>query len=347
MQKKKILIFFGGNSPEYSVSLESSSGIISKINTDKYEPVLVGITKSGSWYHFSGDVSQIADDTWHSVGKTEPAMLSPDCGKAELLVFSENEIKRIKIDAALPILHGKNGEDGTIQGLLDLAGIAIIGCGTLSSALCMDKDRAHKLVEFAGIRVPKSISLTDINQIDKVYAFAEEISYPVFVKPVRAGSSYGIAKVENRQELLPAVSNAFEFDKTVLVEEFIDGFEVGCAVMGTDEIITGEIDEIELSDGFFNFYEKYNLVTSKIHVPARISKEKSDELKDCAKRIYRALDCNVFARVDMFLTSRGEIVFNEVNTIPGFTSHSRFPMMMEAAGLSFEEVIERFISYVI
>ena len=228
------------------------------------------------------------------------------------------------------------------------AGIPLVGCGTLSSALCMDKDRAHRLAELAGVRVPRAMVLMDNTAINKACAFAENIGFPVFVKPVKAGSSFGVTKVSAPEQLAPAIALAFDYDNRVILEEAIDGFEVGCAVCGRDQLTVGEVDEIELdtaacANGFFDYTEKYTLKTSAIHVPARIAAEKAQEIKEAAKRIYRALDCDGFARVDMFLTPAGEIVFNEVNTIPGFTEHSRYPGMMRAAGYGFAEVVDRII----
>jgi D-alanine---D-serine ligase len=251
--------------------------------------------------------------------------------------------ERLKIDVALPVLHGKNGEDGTVQGLFELAGIPVAGCGILSSALCMDKDRAHRLAKEAGIRVP--VSFVSRRNADREAAAgrAGQIGYPLFVKPVKAGSSYGITKVSDESELQGAMELALAYDDEIMIEECISGFEVGCAVMGTGDMVLGEVDEIELAEGFFDFTEKYTLKTSAIHVPARISPDLARRVKESAKRIYRALDCRGFARVDMFLTKEEEIVFNEVNTIPGFTTHSRFPNMMKAAGISFEEVVSEIL----
>lgn len=339
MSKKNIAVIFGGASSEYSVSLESASGVISHLNRDKYEPILIGITKEGDWYYFSGDTAKIADDTWREAD-CAPAVISPARSEHELIVFEADGIRRIHIDVVLPILHGMHGEDGTVQGLCELAGIPIAGCGTLASALCMDKERAHKLVASLGVRVPESILLTADYDFDEVSAKVDSgFGYPLFVKPVRSGSSYGIAKVNEPSELRPAIEDAFRYDDSVILEENIPGFEVGCAVMGNEDPFTGELDEIELADGFFDFTEKYNLITSKIHVPARISPEKTAELKETAIAIYKILGCRCFARVDMFFTPNGEIVFNEVNTIPGFTPHSRFPSMMKARGISFEAIV--------
>lgn len=196
----------------------------------------------------------------------------------------------------------------------------------------------------SGVRIPASELIHSDYMPDQIEALAEKICYPLFVKPVNAGSSYGITKLDTKDKLLEAVKTAFKFDDCVLLEEAIPGFEVSCAVLGNDELITGEPDEIELQDGFFDYTEKYNLITSKIHVPARISKEKASKIKEAGKKIYRALGCHGFARVDLFLKPDGKLVFNEVNTIPGFTSHSRYPGMMKAAGISFETPISKIIS---
>ena len=227
-----------------------------------------------------------------------------------------------------------------------MAGIPIAGCGVLSSALCMDKDRAHKLVSLAGVKVPKSIVLhrqeADLPKFSLV-AMVSELKYPLFVKPIKAGSSFGITKIFNGAQLKEAIDLAFQFDDEVIVEEQIDGFEVGCAVMGNDVLTVGEVDEIELADGFFDYTEKYTLKTSSIHMPARIDSETAERIKKTAEIIYQALGCQGFARVDMFLTPEKEIVFNEVNTIPGFTSHSRYPNMMKGIGVDFSILLDRVI----
>ena len=342
MKKTNVLIFFGGCSSEYSVSLSSAAGTLLNLDNSRFTPVTVGITQEGKWYYYTGPVEKILDDTWQNDTDCTPALLSPNRGERSLLLLKSTGVERISIDIALPVLHGRNGEDGTLQGLLALADIPLAGCGTLSSALCMDKDRAHKLVRLAGVRVPNAMVL-DTPQLSLASDFARDTGYPLYVKPVRAGSSYGVTKVNSPEELQPAIHLAFEYDSQVIIEENIEGFEVGCAVLGSHELITGEVDEIELSGGFFDYTEKYTLKTSAIHVPARISREKAEQIKDTAKRIYRALDCTGFARVDMFLTPDEEIVFNEVNTIPGFTAHSRYPGMMKAAGYSFTEVLTRIL----
>ncbi len=343
MKKINVGIFFGGCSPEYSVSLSSASGVILNVDQEKYNPVLIGITKKGEWYHYAGPVDKLLSDTWQNPSDCTPAVLSPNRGENCLILLGKEGVSRIPLDIAFPVLHGGNGEDGTLQGLLELSGIPVAGCGTLASALGMDKDRAHRLVGLEGVRVPMHLVLDPHTPMDTIESFAEKIGYPLFVKPVKAGSSYGVTKVACKEQLSPALALAFQYDSQALLEENIPGFEVGCAVLGNRELIVGEVDEIELSGGFFDFTEKYTLKTSAIHVPARIAPAKAAEIKEKAKRIYRALGCTGFARVDMFLTPDGEVVFNEVNTIPGFTEHSRYPGMMKAAGHSFREVISRIL----
>ena len=337
--KKRIAILFGGCSPEYGVSLQSACSVITHLDREKYEPVLIGISNAGDWFQYVGEIEKIPIDTWCNEEDCIPVVVSPNRTVHGIVTIKNGKIRETHIDAVFPVLHGKNGEDGTVQGMFELAGIPVVGCGVLSSALCMDKDRAHKLVQAAGISVPQSFVLQSGGDAETAIRQAERIGYPLFVKPVRAGSSYGITKVTGRNQLPEALKLAFSYDNTVIVEECISGFEVGCAVLEKDGFVVGEVDEIELENGFFDFTEKYTLKTSSIHVPARISAEKAGEIKETAKLIFKTLDCRGFARVDMFLDDTGRIVFNEVNTIPGFTTHSRFPNMMKAAGISLEQVI--------
>ena len=289
-QKLKIAVLFGGCSPEYGVSLQSAAAVLRHMDREKYEPVMVGISQVGDWFLYTGPVGRIEDGSWNSEETCARAALSPSRSRSALLVFEERTIRRISLDAAFPVLHGQNGEDGTVQGLFELAGIPLVGCGVLSSALCMDKDRAHK-----------------------------------------------------RGQLPAALELAFAYDDHVILEEAIPGFEVGCAVMGNETLTVGEPDEIDLQGDFFDYQEKYTLKTSAIHVPARITPAERRRIQENAKTVYRALDCRGFARVDQFLTPEGRLVFNEVNTLPGFTAHSRYPNMMKAAGLSFEQVISALI----
>ena len=345
MEKKNIAVIFGGCSPEHTVSLASAAAVIRNIDAEKYEVIQLGITEGGEWFRFYGSPDDIEANTWRADRtKCIPAVISPDRDQHGILEFRMSGVRTTRLDAAFPVLHGRNGEDGTVQGLCELAGIPLIGCGTLSSALCMDKDRAHKLVMLAGIAVPRSVLLEKLPASPELATLAEDIGYPLFVKPVRAGSSFGVARVEASSELRAAVRDAFRYDNSVLLEEAVPGFEAGCAVIGNSELVTGRADEIELSGGYFDFEEKYTLKTSKIHMPARVVAATEQRLRETACRIYRALGCRGFARVDMFLTPDKRIVFNEVNTIPGFTSHSRFPKMMSGVGYDFPALVDALIA---
>ena len=337
-----ILVLFGGCSTEYEVSLQSAHGVLSHLDRSRFTPLTVGITREGRWLRYGGPLSGLETGDWASRPDCVPCALSLDRGDRRLL-WLDGSGRSEGFDAAFPILHGKNGEDGTVQGLLELMDVPVVGCGALSSALCMDKDRAHKLAALAGVRVPRSRLFRRGAVLPQMAQAAEELGYPLFVKPVRAGSSFGVSRVNAPDQLPAAVWSAFAHDREILLEEAVPGFEVGCAIMGSDELTVGAVDEIELTDGFFDYTEKYSLITSRIHCPARISPEKAAEIQEAAKAVYRALDCRVFARVDLFLTPWGEIVFNEVNTIPGFTAHSRYPGMMAAAGWDFGRLITRLI----
>ena len=229
-------------------------------------------------------------------------------------------------------------------GLLALAGIPCVGCGVLASALCMDKDAAHRLARAAGVEVPPCVVLHAPPRPEVLAACTHGLRYPLFVKPACAGSSFGVTRVETPDALPAAVAEAFRHDGKVLVEQAVPGFEVGCAVLGAGEALTvGEVDEIELAHGFFDYTEKYTLETARIHMPARLSLAERDRVREAAKTVYRALCCTGFARVDLFYTPDGRIVFNEVNTIPGFTEHSRFPGMMRGAGVEFGPLVERLL----
>ena len=344
MQKKKIAVIFGGNSTEYEVSLQSAFSVFENINKEKFDIVPIGITRNGDWYHYTGKKEKIANNTWFEDSENlYYVAVSQNRSVKGFIEFKEEKFYIIKVDLIFPVLHGKNGEDGTLQGLFELAGIPVVGCDTLSSALCMDKDRAHKLVSLAGISVPKSVTFKRFNKEAAMKEIEANLTYPLFIKPVRAGSSFGITKVIEKQELDAAIELAFEHDTEVIVEETINGFEVGCAVLGIDELIVGRVDEIELSSGFFDYTEKYTLKSSKIYMPARIDAEAEKRIQEAAVTIYKALGCSGFSRVDMFYTPSGEIVFNEVNTIPGFTSHSRYPNMMKGIGLSFAQMLDKLI----
>ncbi|WEK54492.1 MAG: D-alanine--D-serine ligase VanG [Candidatus Cohnella colombiensis] len=344
MNKKVVTILFGGCSSEYEVSLQSAAAVIEHIDISAYQLVLVGITREGLWLKYEGGVADIRSDKWHEHASCRPTFVSPSREVKGFVELGEQEYRLIPVDVVFPILHGKFGEDGTVQGLLELAGIPYVGCNMLSSAICMDKDIAHSLVSAAGISTPRSLTILQGDDIALSLRAADELGYPLFIKPAKSGSSFGITKAFNKQQLREGVTLAFEHDNKVVIEQNVDGFEVGCAVLGNSELLLGAVDEIEITGGFFDYTEKYTLQSSKIHLPARIDPQTALAVKETAVRIYRTLGCRGFARVDMFLTPSGELVFNEVNTIPGFTSASRYPNMLGAIGMNYSEIIDRLIT---
>jgi len=343
MDKKKVAVIFGGFSPEYEVSLKSSYSIINAINTDKYEIILLGITVKGSWYRYYGSVEDIINDKWHTDEKLLNKMIiSPERGGG-LIEFMEGKAVDVQVDVVFPVLHGRYGEDGTVQGLCELANIPVVGCGSASSALCMDKDRAQKLVALAGIKIPKSICFEVIPSDEDLMFAVRELELPLFVKPVKAGSSLGITEVTSYPEISEAVRHALRYDDAVMIEERVRGIEVGCSVIGNNELRTGRINEIEVDEGFFSFDEKYTLKGSRFHIPARIDEKTESRLREAAKVIFQTLGCRGYARMDMYLTPEGEPVFLEANTIPGFTAFSQFPRMMKAVGVEYPELVDTLI----
>ena len=340
-QKKTVALLFGGCSPEYEVSLCSAAAVLRGLDPARYDVIPVGITRRGEWFRCACSADDIEAGHWTERPLIR-ASLSPDRSVHGLLEWDEAGVRPVRVDVVFPMLHGANGEDGTVQGLCELAGIPYVGCGVLGSAACMDKEVAHTLAA-AGVRVPRSVTLYKGEEGSPLER-AAGLLYPLFVKPANAGSSYGITRVERADELTAAVELAFAFDSKAVVEEEIPGFEVGCAVIGNRELFIGEVDEVALGERWLDYEEKYGNRTAEIRLPARISPESRDKIRGTAAVLYQALGCRGFARVDMFLTPAGDVVFNEINTIPGFTAHSRYPKMLEAAGMPFSAIAERLIT---
>ena len=341
-QKKTVALLFGGCSPEYEVSLCSAAAVLRGLDPARYDVIPVGITRRGEWFRCACSADDIEAGHWTERPLIR-ASLSPDRSVHGLLEWDEAGVRPVRVDVVFPMLHGANGEDGTVQGLCELAGIPYVGCGVLGSAACMDKEIAHTLAAAAGVRIPRSVTLYKGEEGSPLER-AAGLLYPLFVKPANAGSSYGITRVERADELTAAVELAFAFDSKAVVEEEIPGFEVGCAVIGNRELFIGEVDEVALGERWLDYEEKYGNRTAEIRLPARISPESRDKIRDTAAVLYQALGCRGFARVDMFLTPAGDVVFNEINTIPGFTAHSRYPKMLEAAGMPFSAIAERLIT---
>jgi D-alanine--(R)-lactate ligase len=338
MSKLKIGVIFGGRSEEHPISVKSAHEVAKHLDRGKYEPVYIGITRSGAWKLCDGP-----DPDWENA-QCLPAVLSPDRGVHGLLVLEQGRYETITLDLVLPVLHGKLGEDGAMQGLLELSGLPYAGCDIQSSALCMDKSLAYIVTRSAGIATPTFWIVTANENVDP-----DQLAYPVFVKPARSGSSFGVTKVAREEELQTAVEAARQYDSKVLIEEVVIGSEVGCAVLGNgQDLIVGEVDRIALSHGFFRIHQELDPESGSenatVTVPADISPESRSLVQETAKEIYRVLGCRGLARVDMFLTEDGNVVLNEVNTFPGLTSYSRYPRMMAAAGLPLAEVIDRIVS---
>jgi D-alanine---(R)-lactate ligase len=334
----KIGIIFGGRSEEHPISVKSAQQVAENIDTTKYEPFYIGITEDGAWKLCDGPSAD-----WEN-GACRPAMLSPDSTAPGLLVLDDGKYETIHLDVLFPVLHGKQGEDGAIQGLLELSGLPYVGCDIQSSVLCMDKSLAYTVASSAGIATPAFWTFTASQTIDP-----DQFTYPIFVKPARSGSSFGVSKVASKEDLPAAVAAAREFDSKVLIEEAVVGSEIGCAILGNDpELLAGEVDQIALSHGFFKIHQESTPESgsdnSTVIVPADIPAESRALVQETAKAIYRALGCRGLSRVDMFLTGDGTVVLNEVNTLPGMTSYSRYPRMMDATGLSRTEVIDRMVS---
>lgn len=345
---KKALIIFGGASSEHFVSCVSASYVISHIPTDKYEVVTVGITRDGEWYLYEGDVSLLPEDKWLTSGKCTKAAVSPDRKDKSLIVFRDDKVEKIKIDVAFPVLHGKNGEDGTIQGLFELAGIPYVGCDYCSSACCMDKAITNTLADSAGICQAKWLSCVaeEYREIkDSFLKKAEEyLGYPIFVKPANAGSSVGVSKAVDRASLEKAMEVAFKEDRKVVLEEFIDGFEVECAVLGNRDARAMSVGQIKPANEFYDYEAKYENDNSELYIPAHIPEETIEEVRRMAVRVYKELGCSGLSRVDFFVTKKdGRVVFNEINTIPGFTPISMYAKLCEYSGISYSQLVDRLL----
>ncbi len=347
--KKKVLVLFGGVSSEHDVSLSSACSVIKNIPTDKYEIIPMGITKDGKCYVYSGSPDMLPGGNWLKDEKNlEPAIISPDRSHHGIIRL-KNGAEIEKIDVVFPVLHGKNGEDGTMQGLLEIAGLPYVGCGTAASAACMDKAVTNALADFYGIAQAKWVAFDkhaySVNKTDLLASAAEKLGFPIFVKPANAGSSVGISKAKTIAELEAACEKAFEHDKKLVLEEGIIGMEVEVAVLGNEEPVASVVGEVVPCNEFYDYDAKYLANESELHIPARLPEEKLKDIQNCAINAYRALGCSGFTRVDFFVrTSDGEIMLNEPNTIPGFTSISMYPKLWAASGLPYPELLEKLIN---
>jgi D-alanine-D-alanine ligase len=343
--KKQAAVIFGGVSSEHEVSCVSVVNVVSGFDKDKYDLTLIGITKEGRWI-LTDSTASIEDGSW--INGTETAILSPDRGRPGVLVLGEDTYTYKKIDVIFPVLHGRFGEDGTIQGLFEMSGIPYVGCGVLSSAVSMDKISTKIFVDQLGIRQAGYVTdiAKDLSELEHTVEQVEEkLGYPVFVKPSNAGSSCGVSKACDREELKRAVQLAKEHDTRVLIEEMICGHEVECAVLGGNDLRASKVGEVQAAAEFYDYEAKYHNAESKTVIdPPEIPAEAKEKVRENAVGIFKAVSGFGLSRVDFFIENEtNEVVFNEINTLPGFTNISMYPMLCSDMGLSISELIDRLI----
>ena len=350
MEKIRLCVLFGGRSSEYEVSLRSAFSVLSEADAEKYEIIPVGITRTGEWYLYEGAYARILDGSWCADASALPRVtfdLTP--GSRSLLVWGAEDgtPRRIGVDVVFPVLHGAYGEDGRIQGLLSVADIPFVGCGSEASALCMDKAATKSIVRECGVRQADCVILRRSDCASGADGAAEaekQLSYPMFVKPARAGSSVGVTKAKNRAELLRALETAFSEDDKILVEETIVGREIEVAVLEENgQLTVSECAEIDSGAEFYDYAAKYLSDTSSFYIPARIGEEARREVRRRAGQIFSLLGCRTLSRVDFFVCADGTVVFNEINTLPGFTSISMYPKLMMREGMTYSALIDRLV----
>ena len=349
MKKLSVCILFGGMSPEHDVSLRSAESVLNNIDKEKYHLLPVGITRTGDWILYTGeDYSLLPTGAWEHYEDNRRAAISPVRGQG-LLSFEGDCVVRERIDVVFPVLHGENGEDGAMQGLLKLAGIPYVGPHVAASAVAMDKTLTKLVIDQAG--VPQAAwqlvrASTLENRMEKIIETLEDrFEYPMFVKPAGTGSSVGVSKASDRETLMKALMAAGEYDEKILVEEFIDGREVEVAVMGNDSPVASVCGEIDSGAEFYDYEAKYVTDTSTAYIPARISEEVGEQVREYAVQVYKAIGCQGLSRVDFFVTRKDErVVFNEINTLPGFTSISMYPKLFAASGIPYGQLIDELLT---
>lgn len=344
--KRNLAVIFGGQSSEHEVSLMSAAFMLENLDREKYRVLPVGITKAGRWLLYEGPVEGLADGRWLREGK--PAFLAPDPEVHGLVALEDGAARTIRVDCILPALHGKNGEDGSIQGLFQLSGIPYVGCKVESSAVCMDKAATHTLLSAAGVEQAHYLWFF----VDRYRADPERtlnkiearLNFPVFVKPANAGSSVGVSKVERPEDLPAAIEVAAKEDGKVVVEEGIVGQEVEVAVLGSRAgAEASEVGEIGASAEFYDYDDKYVNGTSQLYIPARLDGDTAQKVRQTALRAYRLLGCTGLARVDFFVTGEKRVVLNELNTLPGFTGISMYPKLWMHAGMTGGQLLDRLV----
>lgn len=348
MKSLSVCILFGGVSPEHEVSLRSAESVLNNIDESKYNVFPVGITKEGKWILYGGkDYSDLPSGRWLTHPDNRQAAISPIRGQG-LLTFEGDCVVRQQIDVVFPVLHGENGEDGTIQGLLQLAGIPYVGPHVAASAVAMDKTLTKLVVDQAGITQAawKLVRRADMGSRMEgtLDALEAKFAYPMFVKPAGTGSSVGVSKATEREDLKKALLEAGKYDDKVLVEEFIRGREIEVAVMGNESPVASVCGEIDSGADFYDYDAKYITDTSVSYIPARIPEDVAETVRDTAVKVYKAIGCQGLSRVDFFVTwQENRVVFNEINTIPGFTSISMYPKLFGASGVPYSQLIDQLL----
>ncbi len=345
MSKISLCVIFGGASSEHEVSLLSAASVLRNLDLTKYTVHKIGISKDGGWYYYTGTaegMNQLSDPTAWTFDR---ALISPDREEKAILRFTDDGVEKYPIDVVFPVLHGKNGEDGTIQGLLELAGIPYVGSKVIGSAVCMDKCMAKTMFARAGIPQADWVELkrgeTKIEEIE------ERLGYPCFVKPANAGSSMGITKAHDRKELEEGIRLAFLHDEKLLVEEMMYGTEVECSVIGNLQPSSAPVvGEIAPAAEFYDYDAKYNNANSILTIPAKLSADLVEKVRTYAKAAYMACECRGLSRVDFFVNKEtDDIHLNEINTLPGFTSISMYAKLWDASGVGYSELVDRLIDY--
>ena len=377
MAKKRVVVLYGGRADEHSISCISTAGVLGAMDTERFEPIPVGITKDGKWIINGEDPRGWNLDggelpTVKITPESRPVMLDPSRGQDGFFIgepshinsadsgfgtsfvsMSDPEMHHVltslgHVDAVLPVLHGPYGEDGTVQGLLEMMGVPYVGCGVFASAACMDKTTTKLIADAAGVRQAAWQLVTREgfarSREAALSAVEARFAYPVFVKPAGTGSSVGVAKAKDRAALETAIEAALKYDRKVLVEEFIRGQEVEVAVLGNDNPFASVCGEIDSGAEFYDYDAKYISDCAHLYIPARISEQTAEQVRELAVRVYRAMGCRGLSRVDFFVKADGEVVFNEINTIPGFTSISMYPKLFEASGIPYGELLDDLIA---
>ncbi|MGG6137531.1 D-alanine--D-alanine ligase [Pantoea allii] len=347
MKKQRVGIVFGGKSSEHEVSLQSAKNIVDAIDKTRFEVVLLGIDKQGQWHlnDASNFLLNAENPSLIALNRTAKHVALIPGEPQHPLISRDNAHPLSQLDVIFPVVHGTQGEDGSLQGLLRMASLPFVGSDVLGSAVSMDKDVTKRLLRDAGLKVAPWLSVTQSQRhhLD-TEAVIERFGLPLFIKPANQGSSVGVSKVDTAAELLPALELAFTFDRKVLIEKGIKGREIECAVLGNDKPEASPCGEVVVKDAFYSYDTKYISETgAQTVIPADIPAAVDDAIRQVALTAFTALECFGMARVDVFYTDDGEIIVNEVNTLPGFTNISMYPKLWQAAGLSYQDLITRLI----